>query len=79
MTNEIFAKEHLLQYITRVEKLEEEKAVILQDIKEVLADAKNNGFEIKILKHILKLRKVDKNQLAEEEALIELYRKAVGI
>lgn len=76
---EIFAKEHLIQYITRVEKLEEEKSAILQDIKEVLADAKNNGFDIKTLKHILKLRKIDRNKLAEEEALIELYREAAGV
>ena len=77
--SEVFAKEQLVQYITKVERLENDKANVLQDIKEVFADAKNNGFDIRTLKQILKIRKMDKNTLAEAEALLELYRNALNI
>jgi len=77
--SEVFTKEHLLQYVTRIERLDLDKAAISQDMKEVLADAKNNGFDIKTLKHVLKLRKMDKAKLAEAEALIELYREALDV
>ena len=77
--NQVFTKEQLVQYISRLERLEEDKLAIMQDIKEVLQDAKNNGFDIKTIKHVLKLRKIDREKLAEAEALIELYREAVGI
>ena len=77
--NEVFTKEQLVQYITRIEKLEEDKKIIAEDLKELLQDAKNNGFDIKTMKHILKLRKMDRDKLAEEDALIELYREAVGV
>jgi uncharacterized protein (UPF0335 family) len=77
--NEVFTKEQLVQYITRIEKLEEDKKIIGEDMKELLQDAKNNGFDIKTMKHILKLRRMDREKLAEEDALIELYREAVGV
>jgi uncharacterized protein (UPF0335 family) len=77
--SEVFTREQLLQYITKIENLELEKSNIQQDIKEAFADAKNNGFDVRTLKHVLKLRKMDANKLAEAEALIELYREAVGI
>ena len=77
--NEVFTKEQLVQYIIRIEKLQEDKKIIAEDLKELLQDAKNNGFDIKTMKHILKLRKMDRDKLAEEDALIELYREAVGV
>lgn len=77
--SEVFTKEQLVQYINRVERLENDKAAIMQDMKEVLADAKNNGFDIKTIKQVLKIRKMDKNKLAEAEALLELYREALGV
>jgi uncharacterized protein (UPF0335 family) len=76
---EVFTKDQLIQIITKIENLELEKSNIQQDLKEVFADAKNNGFDIKTIKHVLKLRKMDKDKLAESEALIELYREAVGV
>lgn len=77
--SEVFTKEQLVQYINRVERLENDKAVIMEDMKEVLGDAKNNGFDIKTIKQVLKIRKMDKNKLAEAEALLELYREALGV
>lgn len=77
--SEVFAKDHLVQYISRIEKLEQDKQNISEDIKELLLDAKNNGFDVKTIKHILKLRKMDTQKIAENDALIELYREAVGI
>ncbi len=77
--SEVFTKEQLVQYINRVERLENDKAAIMQDMKEVLADAKNNGFDIRTIKQVLKIRKMDKNKLAEAEALLELYREALCV
>lgn len=79
MSNHAFTREQLLQYISKLENLEKEKSNISEDIKEVFADAKNNGFDVKAMKHVIKLRKIDKAKLEEEDALIELYRDAVGV
>ncbi len=77
--SEVFSTEHLAQYITRLERLEQDKLAIMQDIKEVMVDAKNNGFDVKTIRYILKIRKMDKDKLAETEALIELYRDALNV
>lgn len=77
--SEVFVKDHLVQYVSRIEKLEDDKKNIMEDIKEVLADAKNNGFDVKTIKHILKLRRMDSDKIAETDALIELYRDALDI
>lgn len=77
--SEIIAAEHLKQYISRIEKLESEKTDLLDDIKQVFDEAKSNGFDTKIMKQILKLKKLDKNKLAEQEAILELYRQALNI
>ncbi|MDX1916772.1 MAG: DUF2312 domain-containing protein [Rickettsiaceae bacterium] len=76
---EVFAKEELINYINSLENMEREKSETMDAIKDIFLDAKSKGFDIKILKHILKLRKMDKNTLAETDALIELYRDAAGI
>lgn len=69
----------LHQYISKIERLEQEKSDISDDIKDVFAEAKAMGFDTKIMKKVLKLMKMDKNKLAEEDELIELYRRAVGL
>lgn len=76
---EIIAIDQLKQYMSRIERLETEKSNAADDIKQVFDEAKANGFDTKIMKKILKLKKLDKNKLAEEEAILELYREALGI
>lgn len=73
-----FAKDLLLSFIKRVERLEEEKAAIAADIKEVYAEAKGTGFDTKIMRMVVRLRKLDKATLQEQEAMLDLYMTAVG-
>jgi len=77
--SEVIAKEHLAQFISRIERLEQEKSELTEDIKEIYAEAKGNGFDIKIMKQIIKIKKQDKAKLAEHEAILDLYRQALGI
>jgi uncharacterized protein (UPF0335 family) len=65
--------------VERIEKLEEEKAVIAEDIKEVYSEAKGNGFDPKIIKKIIALRKQDAKKRAEEQALLAVYMDALGM
>ena len=76
---EIVAKDQLKQYIDRIERLETEKSALLDDIKQVFDEAKANGFDVKTMKQIIKLRKLDKNKLAEQDAILELYRQAMEV
>lgn len=69
----------LKSLIERIEKLEEEKTAIAADIKDVFAEAKGTGFDVKTMRKIIRLRKMDENKLAEEDALLETYRAAVGV
>lgn len=69
----------LLSYIERVEKLEEEKSGISTDIKEVYGEAKANGFDVKIIRTIVKLRKQDRETRQEEEAILGVYLSAIGM
>ncbi len=68
------AAEQLQQIVLRIERLEEEKKGIADDIKDVYAEAKSNGFDVKILRECIKLRKMDRAALQERDALLELYR-----
>ena len=68
----------LKAYIERIEKLEEEKAAIAQDVKDVFAESKGTGFDPKIMKKVLALRKQDKSKRDKEQALIDLYMSALG-
>lgn len=77
--NEVISANHLKQYMQRIEKLETDKANIADDIKQVYDEAKANGFDTKIMKQIFRLQKLDANKLAEQDALIELYRNAIDI
>ena len=73
------AGDQLRSYIERIERLEEEKAALAADIKEVFAEAKANGFDVKIMRQIIKERKLDKDDRDEAETLLNLYRKALGM
>lgn len=69
----------LKSIIERVERLEEERSAISEDIKEVYGEAKATGFDTKILRHIVKLRKVDPDKQRESEMLLEIYKAAIGM
>lgn len=73
------AAEHLQQIVMRIERLEEEKKGIADDIKEVFAEAKGQGFDVKILRKVIALRKMDKAALQEQDELLELYRDALNM
>lgn len=73
------AGEQLRQFIERIERLEEEKKAISENIAEVFTQAKSTGFDIKIMRQVIKLRKMDNQTLQEQEYMIDLYRKAIGM
>lgn len=77
--NEVVSADQLRQYMSRIEKLESEKADLMDDIKQVYDEAKANGFDTKTMKQLVRLRKLDKNKLDEQDALLELYRSALDI
>ena len=74
-----FAKDQLKAIIERIERLEEEKKTIADDIRDVYAEAKGNGFDVKALRTIVRLRKQDANERAEEETILETYMQALGM
>ena len=76
---EVIAIDQLKQYISRIERLNSDKAEVADDIKQVFDEAKANGFDTKIMKQVIKLKKLDKDSLAEQEAILELYRSALNI
>ena len=73
------AVERLKSFIERIERLEEEKRALSGDIKEVYAEAKGTGFEPKIMRQIVKIRKMDKDEVDEAESLLDLYKRALGM
>ena len=79
MINEVIEADKLKQIISKIETIEEERAESADLLKDAFNEAKTMGFDIKIIKHVLKLRKKDKKKLEEEDSLIELYRGAVGV
>lgn len=72
------AQGKLKSLVERIERLEEDKAAVASDLKEVYAEAKGEGFDTKILRKVVRLRKADAAKRQEEEALIELYVSAIG-
>jgi len=72
------AQGRLKSFIERIERLEEDKSVVSQDLKEVFLEAKGEGFDVKILRRVVRLRKQDKVKRQEEEALVDLYLSAIG-
>lgn len=69
----------LRSFIERIERLEEEKKAIAQDIREVYAEAKGTGFDVKTMRRVVKLRAMDKAERQEAEALLDLYCRALGM
>ena len=72
------AQGRLKTIIERIERLEEDKAAVAEDLKGVFAEAKGEGFDVKILRKVIRLRKMDKVKRDEEEALVDLYLSAIG-
>ncbi|HEX8570322.1 MAG TPA: DUF2312 domain-containing protein [Caulobacteraceae bacterium] len=72
------AQGRLKSFIERIERLEEDKAAVSNDMKEVFLEAKGEGFDVKILRKVIRLRKQDKVKREEEAALIDLYLSAIG-
>jgi uncharacterized protein (UPF0335 family) len=73
------AADQLRAFVERIERLEEEKKVISDDIKDVYAEAKGNGYEVKILRTVVSLRKKLPHEREEEEAVLDLYMHALGM
>lgn len=73
------AKDQLKTIVERIERLEEEKGQIASDIKEFYAEAKANGFDTKVLRKVIALRKKDRHQREEEQAMLDLYLQALGM
>ena len=73
------SSDQLRSYIERIERLEREKAALAADIREVFAEAKGNGFDVKIMRQAIRLRKLDKDDRDEQEALLDLYMRALGM
>ena len=74
-----FAKDQLKAIIERVERLEEEKKAIADDIRDVYAEAKGNGYDVKALRTVVRLRKQDKTEREEQEAILDTYLQALGM
>ncbi|MGR3805144.1 DUF2312 domain-containing protein [Marinibacterium profundimaris] len=71
--------DELRQFIERVERLEQEKKDIAEQVKEVMAEAKGRGYDTKVMRKVIALRKRDKDDIAEEEAVLEMYKEALGM
>jgi uncharacterized protein (UPF0335 family) len=73
------AGDRLKSFVERIERLEEERKALSNDIKEVYAEAKGTGFDTKIMRQVIRLRKMDKDDLDEQETLIDIYKRALGM
>ncbi|MCV6548093.1 MAG: DUF2312 domain-containing protein [Cohaesibacter sp.] len=73
------AADQLRAFVERIERLEEEKKAISDDIKDVFAEAKGNGYDVKVMRQVIRLRKQDSNERQEMEALLDLYLHALGM
>ena len=79
MADNMVAKEQLRSLVERIERLEEEKKAIADDIRDVYAEAKGNGFDTKVLRQVIGLRKKDSTERQEQEAVRDLYMSALGM
>jgi len=73
------AADQLQSLIMRVERLEEDKANILADIREVFSEAKSQGFDVKIMRQVIRLRKMEEHDYKEQEEILDLYKRALGM
>ncbi len=71
--------ERLRSFVDRIERLEEEKAALAGDIREVYSEAKGAGFDVKVMRQVMRLRKLDKSARDEQEAVLETYLRALGM
>jgi uncharacterized protein (UPF0335 family) len=76
---ESVAQDQLRAFVERIERMEEEKKAIADDIKEIYAEAKGNGFDTKVLRQVIRIRKQDRSERMEQEAILELYMAALGM
>jgi uncharacterized protein (UPF0335 family) len=74
-----FAKDQLKAFIARIERLEEERAALGADIREVYSEAKGTGFDTKVMRQVIRMRKLDKADFQEQEAMLDLYLTAMGM
>ena len=74
-----FAKDQLKSLIERIERLEEERAALSADIREIYSEAKSFGFDTKIIRQVVRLRKLDRADRQEQEAILDLYLSALGM
>ncbi len=72
------AQGQLKAIVERIERLEEDKAAVMADLKEVYAEAKGNGYDVKILRKVVRIRKQDRAKRMEEDAILDLYLSAIG-
>lgn len=77
--SESVAQDQLRAFVERIERMEEEKKAISDDIKEIYAEAKGNGFDTKVLRQVIRIRKQDRAERLEQEAILELYLAALGM
>lgn len=73
------AADQIRAFVERIERLEDEKKALSDDIKDVFAEAKSNGYDVKVLRQVIRLRKQDSNERQEMEALLDLYLHALGM
>jgi len=71
--------DRLRSFVERIERLEEEKAALTADIREVYSEAKGEGFDTKVMRHVIRLRKMDSGDRQEQEAILDLYKQALGM
>jgi len=69
----------LRSLVERIERLEEEKAALAGDIREIYSQAKGSGFDVKILRQVVRLRKMNSNDRQEQESLLDIYKRALGM
>jgi uncharacterized protein (UPF0335 family) len=74
-----FAAGQLKSLVERIERLEEEKAALAADIREIYAEAKGHGFDTKIMRQVVRMRRIDKADRQEQEAVLDLYLSALGM
>ena len=79
VSSDSVAQDQLKAFVERIERMEEERATVVEDIKEIYAEAKGNGFDTKVLRQIIRIRKQDRAERAEQESLLELYMSALGM
>jgi len=73
------AADRLRSIIERIERLEEEKKALAGDIRDIFAEAKSAGFDVKVLRQVLKIRRMDQSEAEEQESLLEVYKRALGM